>query len=162
MKRYQRNLAILLALVGAVTSIAHAQLHKSEITQGQINAVDVDTFRFEGSSQKIRLNGFDGPGKHDRNQPESVKRYSDAATHYFVSITHGGLTCGKLLGKSYDRDVRQCWLTTTGQDVAALIVLNGYGVDNPKFSKGRYAQEEAAARAAKRGLWKTESESWIK
>lgn len=162
MKRYQKNVAIALAAVGLLTSLAHAQLHTPAITSGPINAVDVDTFRFQGSKQKIRIHGFDGPGKHDRNQPDSVKRYADAATAYFVKVTASGLTCGKIINKSYDRVVRKCWITGTGQDVAELIVLNGYGVDSPKFSKGEYADEEAKARAARRGLWQTEHESWIK
>lgn len=54
-------------------------------------------------------------------------------------------------GRSYDRVVSQCFVGRT--DVGRQMVRLGWAFDVFQFSHGEYAEEERAARAAKRGAW---------
>ncbi|HYD73926.1 MAG TPA: thermonuclease family protein [Candidatus Binatia bacterium] len=49
------------------------------------------------------------------------------------------------------RDIARCRVGET--DIAAQMVADGWARDTPAQSDGAYAEEEAAARAGRRGVW---------
>lgn len=156
-----RKFALVLLLVTLYVppiSFAAENPSPSNRLSGTPQIIDVDTFRINGV--KIRLWGIDGPGRNDRNQPDSVKIYEDEATDFLKSIAGGGLDCDPNGKKSYDRVVAQCFLTGSGKDLAAVITRAGYGVDDPKFSKGLYRDFTLAAKQEKIGIWRTVEQSW--
>jgi len=166
-----RNTSILAVVCLAGTGLtyfersAYAQEHSQITITGKARVVDGDTFHVTDENNvetKIRVWGYDAPGARDRNQPESVKAYSAQAKRYMQRLSSQGVSCGKNRGRSHDRAVKQCWTKDQQFDLAAEMVRAGYGVDWTKFSKGKYADEEAEARAAKRGVWQTINESWIR
>jgi endonuclease YncB( thermonuclease family) len=54
-----------------------------------------------------------------------------------------------------------CHADMDGQDVAALLVQQGFAWDSPKESFGKYKRYEREAREAKRGLWAAENPDTI-
>ena len=55
-------------------------------------------------------------------------------------------------GTRYGRFVGDCY-RADGGSVAELLVLSGWAVDWPRYSKGEYADEQAHAQAMRLGLW---------
>ncbi|WP_051228159.1 thermonuclease family protein [Pleomorphomonas oryzae] len=55
-------------------------------------------------------------------------------------------------GRSYERVVAVC-RRADGADVNRWLVANGYAVNWPRYSKGRYADEQEKAQAARLGIW---------
>ena len=52
----------------------------------------------------------------------------------------------------YGRFVGNCY-RADGASVAELLVLSGWALDWPRYSKGEYADEQAQARVMRLGLW---------
>lgn len=57
-----------------------------------------------------------------------------------------------VLEPNYERIVAIC-RRADGVDVSRWLVANGYAIDWPKYSKGRYAVEQQGARSVKSGVW---------
>ena len=60
------------------------------------------------------------------------------------------LVLDELLEAVDDRDEA---LRADGADVNRWMVSQGMAIDWPKYSRGKYAGDQAQARSAKRGLW---------
>ena len=130
-----------------------------DILTGPAQIVDVDTIRIDGT--KLRFWGIDGPGEHDRNQPNNVKAYDAEASDFLKRETSGqAIECHLTGKKSYDRFMARCYYAATGQDLSAHIVASGYAVDDPKYSNGYYSDYERRAKEQRLGFWRTISESW--
>jgi endonuclease YncB( thermonuclease family) len=52
----------------------------------------------------------------------------------------------------YRRFVGDCYLND-GRSVAELMVLRGWAMDWPRYSKGEYADEQEQAKAKRTGMW---------
>lgn len=102
---------------------------------------DGDTFAF--GKIRVRLKGIDTPPIDEPYGPE--------ATDFLRELIANGLTCYHTGEKTYDRIVAWCQ-TPDGQDISAELVRAGLARDIPRFSNGQYAEMEAEARAARRGL----------
>ncbi len=107
---------------------------------------DADTcwIKDEGKQYKIRLHGVDAPESDQPYGPEAKRFMNNLVGHKQVSLRCSGI--------SYDR--KTCSIYLNGKDVSAILVRAGYAWDYPEYSNGRYAQEQAKAKAAKVGLWK--------
>ncbi len=66
-------------------------------------------------------------------------------------VSAGPLSCERLYEDPYGRTVARC--SVAGTDLGAEMVRQGWAVDFKRYSDGAYADEEALARAGKRGLW---------
>ena len=66
-----------------------------------------------------------------------------------LSTQRQELSCDER-GQSYDRIVSRC--TVNGVDVGRQMVRLGWAIDVPRYSGGEYADEEAEARSAQRGI----------
>ena len=58
---------------------------------------------------------------------------------------------GQRIRLSYERAVATC--SVNGADLGDLMVGAGWARDWPKYSQGAYADSEARARAARKGVW---------
>lgn len=120
---------------------------------GRATAVDGDTLEVNGT--RIRLHGIDAP---ENAQPCRVAsrrwpcgRY---ATRALASQVKGKtVVCTVRDRDSYGRFVANC--STTGRDLNAWMVEEGWAFAYRRYSRA-YVDEEARARAARRGVWRGE------
>jgi len=106
--------------------------------------IDGDTF-VAGDGQHYRLWGVDAP---ERGQPWSAK-----ATAALEEITAGQPVTVEPVGESYQRTVAR--VAVGGGDVSAELARRGLARWKPEFAPNSagYAEAEAEARAAGRGIW---------
>ena len=116
-----------------------------------ISVIDGDTFDLENSA-RIRLWGVDAP--EARQKCYSKSGFWMCGEHATAFLTE------KILGKKVEcvavakdnngRDISKC--TIDEMDLSKMLVTSGWSVDWPKYSKGFYAADEEAARAASLGI----------
>lgn len=138
-------LLLFLALAGCLGEDAPAKW------RGAVRVVDGDTLAM--GKARLRLHGIDAPELHQtcsrHGQSWPCGRYAQA------------LLAEKLAGKRvvctaqsapdrYGRPIVAC--RAGRQDLGRFMVLAGAAVAYTRYSK-RYEEEEAAARAARRGIW---------
>lgn len=127
-------------------------VHAADIT-GRMSVIDGDTGEIHGVH--IRLDGIDAPESRQlcrdaAGRPYRCGQVSANALDAFLQPSQP-ITC-RPTGKSYDRVVAVC-RRADGAEVNAWLVANGYAIDWPKYSRGRYAGEQRRARAARLGIW---------
>jgi endonuclease YncB( thermonuclease family) len=128
-----------------------------EIT-GRASVVDGDTIEIRG--ERIRFDGVDAPESKQICNNAAGRRYrcgqvSATALDVFLEKSRP-VTC-QTTGKSYDRIVAVC-RRADGAEVNSWLVANGFAVDWPKYSNGRYAAQQKRAKGAKLGIWAGEFE----
>lgn len=68
-------------------------------------------------------------------------------------LAEGDVNCEKKEDRDrYGRYVAICF-SAAGTDIGRHIIQQGYAIEYKEYSDGRYAADEQAARAAKRGIW---------
>ena len=111
---------------------------------GVAEIVDGDTFRF--GETRIRIFGIDAPEASDPMGP--------AATAWLANRLSGrSVTCDQRDTDRYGRIVAVCY--ADGRDIAADMVADGWATAYVRFSRD-YIDEEAAAQAARLGIWSGE------
>lgn len=119
---------------------------------GIASVIDGDTIEIHG--KRIRLSGFDAPERGRQCTDASgniVRVYQTTSLALDRFIAGRTVTCATAGEDDYARVVATC--SVGGTDLGAWMVENGHAWDWPKYSRGRYAPQEAQARAEKRGLW---------
>ena len=117
---------------------------------GVASVVDGDTIEIRG--QRIRLSGYDTPERGARCG--SVNVYQKAARALSDFMGKRTVTCTVTDTDRWNRLVATC--SVGGIDLGDHMVQEGWGRDWPQYSQGRYAKEEADARAARAGIWNLE------
>jgi endonuclease YncB( thermonuclease family) len=122
---------------------------------GQADVVDGDTLAIRGQSARIRLYGVDTPEGQQTCEDAAGKRYlcgSRAAEALSALIGRNGrVTCQEEDRDRYGRIVAVC--QANGREINAELIRQGWALEYKQYSDGRYTNEEAEARKAKRGLW---------
>ena len=115
------------------------------IAETLISCNDGDTCRFDkaGKVIKVRFSGIDAP---ESNQP-----FGSEAREYLTQLLKGNTVKLECKGKSFKRET--CAIFIGDRDVQKELVKNGYAMDFPKFSKGKYKVEEELAKSKKIGIW---------
>ncbi len=123
------------ALGCALATIAFACVpeFKRASSTYDVEVVDGDTLDIEGV--RYRLDGVDAPEMHDVGGVASKN-----ALQRMIAQT-GEVTCRATGGTTHGRTVAICG---TGHipDLGRALVVQGYALDCPKFSGGRYARLE--------------------
>jgi endonuclease YncB( thermonuclease family) len=117
----------------------------------QVGVVDGDTLAM--GAERLRIHGIDAP---EMAQPceRHGRPYAcgEAARDAMAAILgNGRLACEQLDTDQYRRRIVRCH-DEQGRDIGAELVRQGWALAFTRFSSD-YAAQEAAARAARRGLW---------
>lgn len=122
---------------------------------GRATVIDGDTIAVEGADFHVRLYGIDAP------EGRQVCRDADGAG--YLCGSRAALALDDILGRNarvscrvkhrdrYRRYVAIC--RSGGRSVNHALVLAGWALDYPRYSRGIYARAEALAREHRRGMW---------
>lgn len=119
---------------------------------GPARVIDGDTIVVAGT--RVRLFGIDAPELRQRCRRWYWRSYRcgrDAAV-VLARLTRGRtVECQPRGHDKHRRMVATC--ATDMGDLGAEMVRRGWALDFARYSAGRYRPEQAAARAARLGLW---------
>ncbi len=118
----------------------------TDIVTGAARVIDGDSLRI--GATEVRLKGVDAPeGRQTCERDGATWRCGEAAANELRRLTQGGdVSCRIIEKDQHGRSLAFC--DSEGRDINRALVLSGAALDY-----GHYRQEEAEARAAKRGLW---------
>lgn len=121
---------------------------------GRASVIDGDTIEIRG--ERVRLHGIDAPESDQLCWDKRGKRYrcgsvAAKALDKLVSASQP-INCDFIERDQYDRFVGNCYRTDR-VNLAASMVRSGYALDWPRHSGGLYADENAAAKAERIGVW---------
>lgn len=136
------------ALAASLVSIAvvDARTNGAKDIVGIARVVDGDGISV-GDIPDIRLQGIAAPEDNDvRRQPGGP----ESSANLRALVEGKEVVCQPDGTKTRGRPVAICYLRA--QDIGLHQVVSGHARDCPRFSKGRYAEAEAKARAAGRDL----------
>jgi endonuclease YncB( thermonuclease family) len=139
--------AVALAQFLAVVMPAAATEHV-----GMARVVDGDTLVLDG--KRVRLGGgVDAPeGSQVCERQGRPWRCGDAAREALRRLTAGQVVrCVEEGRDRYQRILGDCWAGSV--NLNREMVRLGWALDYRRYSRGRYAAEQAEAQAAARGLW---------
>jgi endonuclease YncB( thermonuclease family) len=119
---------------------------------GVASVIDGDTIEIHG--QRIRLHGIDAP---EASQPCNLDgkswRCGQASANALAEyIGRRPVTCEPRARDRYGRLVAAC--SVGGASISAWMVREGWAVAYRRYSQD-FVADEAAARAAKRGIWRS-------
>ena len=147
------RLCLLLTALTFGASLAWSGETNPEIV-GRASVIDGDTIDLHGL--RVRLNGIDAPESAQLCRSAQGKNYrcgSVAARVLEEFLATSRPTRCKFVNRDrYGRFVGDCY-RADGASVAELLVLSGWALDWPRYSKGEYADEQAHARSMRLGLW---------
>jgi endonuclease YncB( thermonuclease family) len=127
----------------------------AETLSGQADVVDGDTLSIRGEKARVRLYGVDTPEGQQTCEDADGKRYlcGSRAAETLSSLIgrNGRVSCVEEDRDRYGRVVAVC--RANGREINAELIRQGWALEYKQYSDGRYADEEADARKAKRGLW---------
>lgn len=131
------------AALGAALAMASAGAFAAEL-RGIARVIDGDGLEIAG--RDVRLWGI--------NAPEWDAAGGAASTEHLAAMIAGRpVVCTQAPGQDrYRRFLGVC--AVDGRDLAGRMVRDGYATDWPCYSGGAHEREQAAAQAARRGLWR--------
>ncbi len=120
---------------------------------GVASVIDGDTIEVHG--QRIRLHGIDSQESRQlcRLDGKPWQCGKDAANALAGKIARRPVTCEDLGRDHYKRTIARC--TVAGEDLEKWMVSQGWALAYRRYSLD-YVDEEADARAARRGIWASE------
>lgn len=140
--------AILVALFAGLAASPGVRAQNANDRVGGASVIDGDTLEIHG--RRIRLDGVDAPERGRRCGDVNVYQRAAQALDSFVE---GRTVLCTVSGPPdrYGREIAQC--SVAGASVNEFMVAQGWARDWRRYSGGAYADEEAQARANRRGLW---------
>lgn len=147
------NLAI--AYVAITLVWCHGAAAQERIV-GRASVIDGDTIEISGT--RIRFHGVDAPESWQRCQDADGSSYrcgqaAAIALDQFLAASRP--TRCELTGHDRDRRVGTCF-RADGLDVNIFLVEWGHALDWPKYSKGKYADDQRGAQSNGLGIWRGE------
>ena len=150
---FRSFLSLSLCFVGAVScdQVPTSNIKSNEHI-GIVSVVDADTIDIR--ENRYRFDGIDSPEKGSRCGKTNV--YQKAAFVLDDIIDGRNVECEPNGKKDGKRIIATCFVLNPGEsrtNISEALVSSGWARDWPKFSKGRFAELEAQARASKAGIW---------
>ncbi len=105
-----------------------------QVIEGKARVIDGDTIVVAGV--KVRLNGVDA-------MELGTEAGQQAKAAMSKIVNRQNVTCELNGERSYDRMIGVCY--ANGNDVAAVLIANGYALDCARYSGGRYKNYETKA-----------------
>ncbi len=141
---------LMIAVVAGVAALI-APAGESSSQFGRARVIDGDTIEVQAT--RIRLHGIDAP---ELDQPclmdaRQWRCGREAARALEEMIGTGTVTCEVLDRDRYGRSIAVC--RAGGEDLGAWMVLRGWALAYRHYATD-YVSEEAAAKAARRGIWR--------
>lgn len=163
-----KSLLLWLVIIAVVAAIAHGSGKFDTLTQrnpsasgapiaGPARVIDGDSLRVAGES--IRLFGIDAPEARQQCRDARGQDYAcgrEAARALTALVGSRTVSCTLVTHDQYERGVATC--VVQGRDLGDAMVRAGHARDYARHSRGRYAEAEGEARAARRGIWQGASE----
>ena len=148
------KLVALIFAISALVSCSGASQTVSEASEhvGKVSIVDADTIDIR--ENRYRFDGIDSPEEGSRCGKTNV--YQKAAFVLDDIIDGRNVECEPNGKKDGKRIIATCFVLNPGEsrtNISEALVSSGWARDWPKFSKGRFAELEAQARASKAGIW---------
>jgi endonuclease YncB( thermonuclease family) len=134
----------------APAALAASTDSEADALVGRVMIVDADTLEIRGT--RIRLHAIDAP---ESSQPcfvggETIRCGQRAANALDAWIAQRTVRCIGRDIDQYGRTVATC--SVGGEDLGRWLVRNGHAVAYRRYGED-YVCDEAAAAAAKRGIW---------
>ncbi|WP_412026662.1 thermonuclease family protein [Deinococcus yunweiensis] len=121
-------------------------------TTGIPSVIDGDTLDIRGT--RFRLHGIDAPESAQtcRRNGQAYRCGQQVALLLAAKVRNRNVTCTQRDRDRYGRVVAVCRLTTTGEDLNAWLVRQGWAVAYTAYSRD-YVVQETLARRNRVGLW---------
>jgi len=118
---------------------------------------DGDTIKIDG--EKIRFSGIDAPESYYKGKKQTCKLEEKI-------IFCGEISKNKLIEKvgnnpvhcvleknkdRYKRSIGECFVK--GESLSVYMVRNGYALDWPRYSKGKFSKDQEFAKNNNLGIW---------
>jgi endonuclease YncB( thermonuclease family) len=159
---------ILFAVAGAAVALGgrpgsaqwSALFAKAEMLQigqsisGRASVIDGDTIEIHG--ERVRFNGIDAPESSQSCQ--AADRTSYRCGQQAAMALDGYLSqsipvqCDFVERDRYGRFVGDCY-RADGSNIQRWLVANGWAMDWPRYSHGRFSREQQSAKRARLGIW---------
>ena len=124
-------------------------------SDAKIVSIDGDTLR-AGDGSEYRLFGVDAPELHQTCKEANGKSWAcgRAAKAKLTTLIKGGMVqCEERAKDRYGRSIAVCSAEGV-PDLGQALVAQGYAIDLGGATGNPYKDEEAEAKAAKRGIWR--------
>lgn len=152
-----------LIMAGIVFGVSTIIAPAASLVTGRASVVDGDTIDI--GDARIRFNGIDSPESWQRCKQSARKAYrcgKEAAFALDSFLAASRPTTCRLIERERDHG-RKRWIgecfRADGADVNRWLVRNGWALDWPKYSGGRYAADQARAKTSGIGIWRGSFES---
>lgn len=135
-------------------STVSPQANASDDLTGVASVIDGDTIEIHG--ERVRFGGIDAPEARQNCKRDGEQwRCGQAASHALDKQIGGKLVrCAVESKDRYGRWIAECF--RQGESISRWLVRNGWALDWPRYSDGRFAADQAAASDANQGIWESE------
>ena len=159
MKKLSLNLSSFIVII--LFSISFSYSDENNIIKGKAIVVDGDTIKIKG--EQIRFGGIDAPesyfmGKKQTCFEDNKKIFCGQISKdkLIEKIGNNSVNCKVENKDKYKRSVGECFIKE--ESLSVFMVRNGYALDWPYYSKGKFAKDQEYAKLNKLGVWNMEFE----
>jgi len=160
-RRWRRRLAGLVLLAGLLALAALLRAPPERLTAADgatVRVMDGDSLHI--GERIVRIEGIDAVELHQACRAGDDVQWScglEARAALHALVGRGGLACESDAKDRYGRAVARCVVTGV-PDVGRALVEQGWAIHLDRGGGGRYRDAEAAAYAARRGIWRGDFE----
>ena len=150
-----------LALIAGVTALATNcfGLNKPPAADliGSVRVIDADTIELTtaGGKETVRLAGVDAPETTQTCTDDAGATWpcgEQASAALKTYVTGKRISCVTDGLDRYQRRLGQCYVGEV--ELQIWLVSQGWALDYPQYSKGRYEKEQQQAQQQKIGMWR--------
>ena len=138
----------------------------NEVKSQEIKISDGDTIKING--KKIRFSGIDAPESYFKGKKQMCKLDKKdiycgeiSKTKLIEKIGSNFVDCVLEKNKDkYKRYIGECFVN--GESLSVYMVRNGYALDWPRYSKGKFLKDQEFAKKNNLGIWAMKFEyPWV-